>query len=783
MKRIQIVALCLLVLVGVCAGCADDDADYDSERDYAKGSIVLRIGTGTKTRTELRGSYNLHHVRQVYAILYEGTGDGATYMFHQDLNWSPVDSTDYDTGVVQVKVLELGVPPTVKSGTEYTLLCVGLDDQSGATYGLTLDDDNEIVPDFLAEGKTLADAKAILADDKSATSAELFAGWASFTYSREDENSVELELTRRVSGAYAYVKDIPCTINGTEVKAIQLVLGNQPTSQIGLARKERSADNLLPEDFGSGTVTDASAKILYKLSLTDDIVEANTTTNLYNIKNEYTEALGLTEQTLFLGAYLLPMAAGTNGTLAIELLDESGNLLKSFPALWNNVPTAAGDKEKYSVYPNYVYHVGTRSEDTDRPASLAGERIELVVQPWTELTIETDFPKVPLEATIDYDKNPSSYIYDCINTTDKITIMPSLLRKSWKLTLVAEDKDGNVDNTSSSTSFNWIYFVKSDGTHTQNLSSSDFPDGNSSAVDITIFIYDYLNPHYSKDGNKKFKYDSGYDPSNASDWNNINSDWRRARIVIQTAESSSSSHISIRQYNAITVIGNYNDDSGKPRFSCGFSRYDYGVKRTTSGGIDSSDPTNNQGYLANWGLLKKDFGDIYHSSLDDRTDYDGYYAHENVKSSITGSSSDWGTDDISTQPVIRYSWTKSWVYDGKNPPETVVYWYLPARDELYQFFNKTVIHQPAIETNIKVGGLYWSSTAKFNSATDKDKNRLSYCQKLTKERTNGVDGALWLNNKVSESKIIRNREFRNQLGYSRLAHHFSDYDYSSKEFK
>ena len=776
MKRLQIVALCLLALVGVCAGCADDDADYDSGRDHAKGSIVLHLGTGAKTRTELCGSYNLHHVRQVYAILYEGTGDDATYVFHQDLNWSPVDSTDYDTGVVQVKVLELSVPPTVKSGTEYTLLCVGLDDQSGATYGLTLDDENETVPDFLAEGKTLADTKAILATGKSATTAELFAGWASFTYSREDENSVELELTRRVSGAYAYVKDIPCTINGTEVKAIQLVLGNTPPTQIGLARKERSAGDLLPDDFGSGTVSDESAKILYKLTLTDDIVTANTTTNLYDIKNEYTVALGLTEKTLFLGAYLLPMKAGTEGTLAIELLDVDGKLLKSFPALWNNVPAAAGDKEKYSVYPNYVYHVGTRSEDTDRPASLAGERIELVVQPWTELTIETDFPKVPLEATIDYDKNPSSYIYDCINTTDKITIMPSLLRKSWKLTLVAEDKDGNVDNTSSSTSFNWIYFVKSDGTHTQNLSSSDFTNGNSTAVDITVFIYDYLNPHYSKDRTKKFKYDSGYDPSNASDWNNINSDWRRARIVIQTDESSSSSHISIRQYNAITVIGNYEDNDKKARFSCGFSRYDYGVKRTTSGGIDSSDPTNNQGYLGKWGLLTYLYGTIYHDNNDDRTYYDGYYAHENVESDITSKKNAdyWGTDDdISTQPVIRYTWTKSWVYDGKNPPETVVYWYLPSRDELFQFFKQTVM-QSSIETHVKLDALYWSSSAKFNSPVT-NKIKYSFCQKL--------NSAQWKLENLEGDKPLEARDFRNKLGYARLAHHFSDYDYSSKEFK
>ncbi len=770
MKKIQIVALCLSALVGVCAGCTDDEGVDDSGRVHAAGSIVLRIGTGAKTRTELKGSYNLHNVSQVYAILYEGTGDGATYVFHQDLDWSPVDSADHDEGVVQEKVLELDVPPTIKSGTEYTLLCVGLDDKSGAVYGLTLDDENDIAPDFLAEDKTIADAKAVLATGGDMTTAELFAGWGSFTYTREDDNQVEVTLTRRVSGAYAYVKDIPVTVDGKTVKSIQLVLGNNPTTQIGLARKERAVGAMLPDDFGSGENTATDAKILDKIPLTDDIVTANTTTNLYEIKTEYTDALGLTEQTLFLGAYLLPMAAGANGTLSIELLDADGALVKRFPALWTNAPTAAGDEEKYSVYPNYVYHVGTRSADSDRPASLAGSRIELVVQPWTELPIDTEFPKVPLEATIDYDKNPSKYIYDCINTTDEITIMPSLLRKSWKLTLVAEDKDGNIDLVSSGASFNWIYFVKPDGTHTQTLQSSDFTTGTSEEQKVTIWIYDYLNPHYSKDGDKKYKYDSGYDPSNSGNWDNINNDWRRARIIIQTDGSTSTSHISIRQYNAITVIGNYEEDSSKERFACGFSRYDYGVERDNDGSVTT------QGYQGQWGLLGYTFGDIYSSNLDDRTDYDGYYAHENVSKYRTNNTNDWGTDDnISTQPIIRYSWTESWVNAGGDTATALAHWYLPSRDELYQFF-KQMVMQSSIETHVKLDELYWSSTAKYLSI-ESNKIRYSYCQKLI-----STTWRLWVN-PSDESKLYRTREFRDQSGYARRAHHFSDYDYTNKTFK
>lgn len=359
MKRIQNVALCLSLLAGICAGCSEEH--LAPERKSAEGNIILRVGTVARTRTSLAGSYNLNHVCQVYAVLYEGTGDGASYVCHKDLNWNPKDSADYAEGVVQQKVYELEAPPALGSGKECTLLCVGLDDKSGETYALALDADGK-TPSFCTEGSTLADAKAILAAGASMTEAELFAGWETFTYQRKDTTAVEVELTRRVSGAYAYLKDIPVTISGSDVKYIQLVLGNRPNTQIALTRVERTVDNLLPADFGSVPASDESSKVLDKLAL-EDIAVADSGTNLYDINSEYTESLGLSAQTLLLSAYLLPMKAGTEGTLAIELLDESGALIKSFPAQWNNVPATVGTVTHYPIYPNYVYHVGTRSAD------------------------------------------------------------------------------------------------------------------------------------------------------------------------------------------------------------------------------------------------------------------------------------------------------------------------------------------------------------------------------------------------------------------------------------
>ncbi len=730
------------------AGCTADPFDAAPQRPYAEGSIVLRIGAGgrAQTRTRLEGSYNLHQVQQVYAILYKGEGSTATYVCHKNLNWSPKDSADYGEGVVQEKVYEFAVPPTLQSGSKCTLLCVGLDDQSGATYGLTLNDSQ--TPAFLADGKTLGDAQAILASGHSTKAAELFAGWDTLTYQRKDTTAVEVEMTRRVAGAYAYLKDIPVQVSGDSVKYIQWVLGNSPTTQIGLARVERTTDNTLPDDFGSGENTATDAKILDKLTLAD-IAKVNTTTGLYDIDTLYTKPLGLTKGTLLLSAYLLPMEKGTNGTLAVQLLNKAGTVIKSFPAQWNNLPTAAGTKTHYSIYPNYVYHAGTRSTDSDRPASLAGDRIELVVQEWEKVTINTDFPKVPLEATIDYDKNPSSYIYDCINTRDTLTIMPSLLQRKWTLTLVAEDQDGNEAPTGTC---DWIYFEKSDGSYTQTLSSDDFTSGTSTASQVVIRLCDYV-----------VKRD--YDPSTTAGQTAINTDWRRARIVITTEDSSSPSHLSIRQYNAITVNVTFLKKTKDP---CGFSRYNYGVERDGNGTITNG----GDGYQGQWGIKDEVYGLIYSENGAESSDitgsqnyYDGHYAHENIRNAITSDTGYWGTNgDISSQPIIRYSWTESWVYKNNQREQDKLNWYLPSRNELYCFFNEFA-SQSAIDTNVKNNQLYWSSTAKYNS-DKKNGSRLSYCQML------GDDGKP---KKMNDSEVLRSREWRTTIGYARRARHFAGY--------
>lgn len=698
MKRKQMIFLCFMFITCFMVSCSDRLIEPGSVQKYHNGSIVLRLETRTaaQTKTQLQGSYCLHHVQQIYAVLYKGEGDTATYISHQDLQWNPMTENNYGDGISQTKEFSLKIPSSITLDT-YTVLCVGLDDNSGTTYGLAPD------PSFCLEGKTLADAKAVLAEMESMTESELFAGWETFAYSYDTVNTVNVEMHRRVAGAYAYLKDIPAIANGKEVKAIRMVLGNLPPTEISLVRKTHTG-SFIPDDFGGGDPQDAEAKILDRIDL--ESIATVGTEGLYEILPQYTEAMNIAPNTILLRAFLLPMKAGSEATLQIELIGktETGEdeLLKSFTALWSNVPSEAGDSRSYSIYPNYIYHVGTLAEGDDRPASIAGERLEIEVQEWTEKIIITDFPDVPVDASLDNEKNPSKYIYDCINTTDTLIIYPSLMKKDWVLTIVSEDADGRPDPEKDC---NWLYFIMPDGSYKQEYKSTDWQGGN--GRDTTVKVLFRMNDFVEKRDYSEFLWlEDKFDF--------INNDTRQARFILQTEESSKHVHWSIRQYNAITVNVYFNDFSVERWHDCGFRRFDFCSRRNSDGEVIDTDETR-WGYPAAWGFWTSMWTQIFNA---DGTAHEVRYNGKRAYNSFRRGGA-WGDENTpnteDATPIARYAKEDAFEYmigdnnNGSNVAETE-FWYLASQHELSTFFKDFVIFQPAVKTNILVGKWYWSTT-------------------------------------------------------------------------
>ena len=450
--RVYIV-FCLFILM-FCR-CADD-ASFENEHPPKEGILVkLTNGPLASTKTVLSSSANLHHVKEVHVFLYQGDTTDMTkakYVKHENLNWNPMDSADYKVDAVQVKEFLLENSLNLPSGN-YTLLCVGLDDRSGETYGL---------PDAL-ENKPLSEAKATLAKGISIDGiahSELFAGWETFEYVRGGLSEVEIEMRRRVAGVLCYLKDIPYTLtdNGTyRVTQVRLRLFTNQNSSVSLLRpKEKDA-----LDFGTDRLSDGN--ILARFDLTGYGRQGDK--NLYEIDVKKGEPSRL-PNTILMGAYLLPIRnekTAVDSTLVVDVLGKITNsvnddpaegakevVLKSFPAVQEE---ATGDERlQYSIRPNVIYHIGQKSSDDntdgDYPESLAGTKLSLKVTGWERDSVDVEFPGVPINPTIAlvnksggiYDAE--RYIFDCMGTdTIRLRVYPSILKDPWKVTIIDEESN------------------------------------------------------------------------------------------------------------------------------------------------------------------------------------------------------------------------------------------------------------------------------------------------------------------------------------------------------
>lgn len=724
MNKNHFLTVCLLLLACLLAGCHDDMAETTTGIQ-PDGSIVLTISTESKpyTRTVLKGSYPLHHVRQVYAILYKGSGKDATYVSHQILTkvdgteWNPMEDADYNKQP-QSKEFKITVPVNLTNG-QYTLLCVGLDDQSGLVYGLTLNSNQH--PAFCETGKTLADAQAILAEGQQTNEAELFAGWETFTYNKNTPNPVKVDMRRRVAGVYAYLKDIPSQIDGVKVKYLRLFLNNSPTKQIALVRDNRSVDDVNWNDYGDGVQTDDKSKFLATIDM-ESIASVNSETGLYMISQDYSNKNGLPPFTVMLSAYLLPQ---NENEICVQALRENGAPIKVFNVKLDNNP-------KIKIRPNHLYHIGVLDAENNRPATLAGDHLELQVTEWNTADIATEFPSVPLNATIQFDKNYYQYIYDCINTTDSITIIPSILGNDWQVDIVGKDKQGKT------VPCNWLYFVTKDKDgkeiYSQQLKSVNIPGASRTPFTIKIRMNDFVEKTYYTHGNGIVIHED-----------KIKNDTRRACIIATTNKTDMLDSINIRQYNAIPV-------TRTDGTQVGFSRFDFGSVRDANGKVIAG----KNGFQGIWGYTRTLFASIYENETNDAIQNDGAFCYKNIHR-WDGA---WGDDTtpLTSQPVVRYSAFPAFELleiNGQNSVDSTN-WYLPARDELYKFFSDVVVRLPGIKM-VETDGFYWSATAARYASYK------SYCQKLL------PNGTLWDNMKEG---IEWTRISRGEKGYARRARHY-----------
>ena len=719
-----------LWLAALCFGACTDDEIIDVPEPQPQTGIVIRLSAGDleQTRTDLTSQANLHHVQSVYAILYKENADKSDYDYVtcDDLNWSPKDSSSYGEAQAQAKVLDLPNDINLKAGN-YTVLCVGLDNKSGDTYGLT--------PENMQSFKTLSEAKATLAQGKTKediAKSELFAGWNQFHFAPDSLNIVEVEMKRRVAGVLCYLTDIPYTITeGSDVYRItkvQLRLFTEQNSSIKLCRDEviTNADGKAsyPDDFGESPLSDS--QIIDEYILEDKSYSYTSDYTLYQFDLSTNERK-LAPNSILMGNYMIPIkfdsqkANQTDNklidqvTLQVVLLGKKVDskeddpedtaqeeIVRSFPAINDDIDleevtgsdgsVSYEPTKNYPIRPNIIYHIGNKPSDEEEgtPESLAGTKVNIVAEEWTDQEINVEFPSVPVVAYIElvreyldangnkkveiYDAN-SDYTFDCIGIDDEdpegyyktgerlyARVHPSVLTKDWILTITE-----GLESTTSSKTLETLFVSKGNGNYENSY------EGIGQEVDDVQLLL----TSYAKDDNQEERY---------------------ATLTLTMYDDIGNQlepvSMTIKQYNAIIVTltddndNLYNEGDTKKR---GFCHYDW-----------------LNGSPSQWGYYRKNDASMNVNWIYGNVTMNLYYGqskYEDAKSKALENDNTKRKEEFGKSVMYKAAKKFLGVKDGKKQSFSKI-WYLPARYELRDFITQ---YGNSLEKGKDNG--YWSSSA------------------------------------------------------------------------
>ena len=686
----------LSILFTLSLGSCKDDIPGSDNPNI--GGITLTLTSGNmETRTNLTSTAATQNVESVYIALYKGNDENATFVAAQDFGWEESSLTSYEK---QTKTLKFD---NLVAGAEYILLAVGLDADSKSTYGFDSETD---LKNALNE-KNLAEAKATLATNKTSediATSELFAGWNTFTYEPDIENKVEIEMKRRVAGVLCYLKDIPSTITKSDgtytVTKVQLRLFTNQNSAIRLARKEKGENNIgLQEDFGETQLENSDILMSYNLkgfSSKDGFYEIHVTDNT-RLPN-----------TILMGAYMLPIEyspdKNNKSTLTLEVWGTNDNqgsgvspeevCIQSFPVLQNGL-SSDNDAEKYSIYPNYIYHIGQKpdnnSTEGDYPESLAGEKITVTAKEWDNKEVNVEFPTVPVEVfmelwnaenTMQYET--SKYIFDCIGTEAILKVQNSLLHTPWILTIV-----GDGVYIRSKDMVNGVY------TYSKEYKCTDEEANSTDMIEIPVLITDYAVYN---------------DYSTISLENDI-----RTTTLYMFAQDNSETFqpIEVKQYNAVNV--QFEDKEINQKVCRGFSRFNWGTIRNSIGEVISN------GVPHNWGYKTMDEHTIFGGIP---SDYDGEKNCIEAKKTAdnAGSGKDrylafYGSKADHSDASLMYKSLKEMCVAENNQINRGTYWYLPSFYEVEYFLNHAINNIDIlniIEYKNKNTDKYWTSLPRYS---------------------------------------------------------------------
>lgn len=373
------------------AACSSDDIVSPADNDVQTIKIAVASTGDKSTRSrDLNSEEPGQNIESVAVVIRNKATNEVVYQ-KVITNWNtdPVSKPYTENGHGRECTLKLEGAERLNAG-EYTITAVGY----------TADDFKNNTIESATTGVVAGNFTAEVADGKAAQ--EAFAGESSINL-LENHAAINTSVTlhRQVAGYYGYFTSIPVEVNSKKVTDVRLVARSKnmkltygnfnssfTTTNSDIMYVVNGSEPATTKDAKFNGSTDNDAYTLYNIKVADWFTQGDTNNDgiLDEKDNGWTNALAtkgyLTYQegTIFAGGFAVPFAATADATLELQLLDVSGEILKSWTVAMATPQPAGQDVEKailpvaetaqnFSFFRNHMYTLGKKMDNTTTPGT------------------------------------------------------------------------------------------------------------------------------------------------------------------------------------------------------------------------------------------------------------------------------------------------------------------------------------------------------------------------------------------------------------------------------
>lgn len=370
------------------AACSSDDIVSPADNDVQTIQIAV-ASTGDKATRgrDLNSEEPDQKIENVTVVIRNKATN--TVVYQTIINdWDTKSKPYTENGHGRECTLKLEGADRLNAG-EYTITAVG--------YTAADFKDNTNTIESATKGKVVpGNFTAEVPDDKAAQ--EAFAGESSIKL-LEDHAAINPSVTlhRQVAGYYGYFTSIPVKVDNKEVTDVRLVARSKnmkltygnfnssfTTTNKDIMYVVNGSEPATIKDAKFKGSADNDAYTLYNIKVADWFTKGDTNNDGILDENDtnWTNPLEpngyKTYQpgTIFAGGFAVPFAATDAATLELQLLDESGEILKSWTVeMATAQPTGKGvdgvaltvpeTTQNFSFFRNHMYTLGKKVDNTN----------------------------------------------------------------------------------------------------------------------------------------------------------------------------------------------------------------------------------------------------------------------------------------------------------------------------------------------------------------------------------------------------------------------------------